>query len=243
MITLFLLVTIVFLIVNVLPVEPGAADPGPFAPQATVDAINEELGHERPLLDQYGRLLQGRRHVRLRRLVPVQASRWATCCGRHSGARPSWSLFGLVLTVPLAIAAGMFAARRRNTIADRAIVTLGAGQLVDPRVRLRRHAAVRHRRQARLVRGRSRWPHRLRASSPSSTTSCCRRRARRRVLRVHRPHDAGRHDPGARRRLHAHRGDEGPRRPAGDAPPRDAQRAAADGRRDRRCRSATCSAA
>ncbi len=33
--------------------------------------------------------------------------------------------FALVLTIPLAIAAGMFAARRRNTIADRSIVTLG----------------------------------------------------------------------------------------------------------------------
>ena len=33
--------------------------------------------------------------------------------------------YGLVLTVPIAIAAGMFAARRRNTIADRSIVTLG----------------------------------------------------------------------------------------------------------------------
>ena len=32
---------------------------------------------------------------------------------------------GLVLTIPIAIAAGMFAARRRNTLADRSIVTLG----------------------------------------------------------------------------------------------------------------------
>ena len=37
-ITLFLLVTLVFLIVNVLPTDPGPQIPGPFAPQATVDA-------------------------------------------------------------------------------------------------------------------------------------------------------------------------------------------------------------
>ena len=30
-----------------------------------------------------------------------------------------------MLTIPLAIAAGLFAARRRNTVADRSIVTLG----------------------------------------------------------------------------------------------------------------------
>jgi peptide/nickel transport system permease protein len=35
------------------------------------------------------------------------------------------AVLGLVLTVPLAIAAGMFAARRRNSLADRSIVTLG----------------------------------------------------------------------------------------------------------------------
>ena len=40
--------------------------------------------------------------------------------------------FGLVLTVPLAIAAGMFAARRRNTIADRTIVTLGVASSSIP---------------------------------------------------------------------------------------------------------------
>ena len=41
------------------------------------------------------------------------------------GRSAKLAVLGLVLTIPLAIAAGMFAARRRNTIADRSIVTLG----------------------------------------------------------------------------------------------------------------------
>jgi peptide/nickel transport system permease protein len=41
-------------------------------------------------------------------------------------------VFSLVLTVPLAIAAGMYAGRRRNTTADRAIVTLGVASSSIP---------------------------------------------------------------------------------------------------------------
>ena len=47
LVTLWLLVTIVFIIVNVLPNDVGRTIAGPFAPQETVDAINERLGTER----------------------------------------------------------------------------------------------------------------------------------------------------------------------------------------------------
>ena len=49
------------------------------------------------------------------------------------------------------------------------------GQLVDPRVRLRRDAAVPDRRQARLVRGAGAGAPRVRPAHRSSTTSRCRR--------------------------------------------------------------------
>ena len=54
-VTLFLLVTLVFLITTVFPSDPGRTIAGPFAPQETVDAINEQLGTDDPKLDQYGR--------------------------------------------------------------------------------------------------------------------------------------------------------------------------------------------
>ena len=46
-VTLWLLCTVVFVIVNVLPSDVGRSIAGPFAPQETVDQINERLGHER----------------------------------------------------------------------------------------------------------------------------------------------------------------------------------------------------
>jgi len=123
-VTLFLLVTIVFLIVNVFPADPGRSIAGPFAPQATVDKINDELGTNDPLGDQYGRLLRQTAtfefgdSYQFKR--PVGDLLWPAL-----GRSAKLVVFGLVLTVPVAIAAGVFAARRRNTIADRSIVTLG----------------------------------------------------------------------------------------------------------------------
>ncbi len=52
--------------------------------------------------------------------VPVTELLWPAL-----GRSAKLAGLALVMTIPLAIAAGMFAARRRNTIADRSIVTLG----------------------------------------------------------------------------------------------------------------------
>jgi peptide/nickel transport system permease protein len=122
--TLFLLATIVFLIVNVFPGDVGRNVLGPFASQETVDALNEELGTDDPLLTQYGRLLKNvvtfdwGESFQYR--VPVTELLWPAL-----GRSAKLAALALVMTIPLAIAAGMFAARRRNTIADRSIVTVG----------------------------------------------------------------------------------------------------------------------
>src|SRR5207244_13044838 len=59
LITLWLLATIVFIITNVLPNDVGRTILGPFAPQETVDALNERLGTNRPILIRYVDSLQG----------------------------------------------------------------------------------------------------------------------------------------------------------------------------------------
>ena len=51
--TLWLLATIVFIIANVLPNDVGRTILGPFAPQESVDALNERLGTNRPILVRY----------------------------------------------------------------------------------------------------------------------------------------------------------------------------------------------
>jgi peptide/nickel transport system permease protein len=122
--TLFLLATIVFLIANVFPGDVGRRILGPFASQETVDTLNEQLGTDDPLLTQYGRLLKSvvtfdwGESFQYR--VPVTEVLWPAL--RRSA---KLAALALVMTIPLAISAGMFAARRRNTLADRAIVTTG----------------------------------------------------------------------------------------------------------------------
>ena len=63
LITLWLLATIVFVIANVLPNDVGRTILGPFAPQESVDALNQKLGTDRPLIVQYARSdAERRRH-------------------------------------------------------------------------------------------------------------------------------------------------------------------------------------
>jgi hypothetical protein len=58
LVTLWLVVTIVFMINNVFPSDVGRRLAGPFQSQAVVDEINEELGTNDPLIVQYGRMLK-----------------------------------------------------------------------------------------------------------------------------------------------------------------------------------------
>jgi peptide/nickel transport system permease protein len=123
--TLFLLATIVFLIVYVFqPDSVGRAVLGPFASQETVDALDEELGTNDPLLAQYGRLLKNVVTFdwgeSFQYQVPVTERLWPAL-----GRSAKLAGLALVMTIPLAVAAGTYAARKRNTIADRSIVTLG----------------------------------------------------------------------------------------------------------------------
>jgi peptide/nickel transport system permease protein len=124
LLTLWLLATIVFIIANVLPNDVGRTILGPFAPQETVDALNERLGTNRPILERYvesivgvATLDFGDSFVSGQPVLPALAD----AIGRSA------KLAGLALaiTIPVAIAAGLYAARRRDRPVDRAIVLLG----------------------------------------------------------------------------------------------------------------------
>ena len=124
LITLWLLATIVFVITNMLPSNVGRTIAGPFAPQETVDALNQRLGTDRPLIVQYV--------DQLRRLITLDfgdsfVSQQAVLPQIVGAVGRSAKLAGLALliTIPLSIVAGLYAARRRDRKADRAIVLLG----------------------------------------------------------------------------------------------------------------------
>jgi peptide/nickel transport system permease protein len=124
LVTLWLLVTIVFTISNVLPRDVGRTILGPFAPQESVDALNERLGTNRPLYVRYVESIAGivtldfgESFVSSQPVLPTilaAAGRSAKLAG-----------LALVITIPTAIAAGLYAARRRDRKVDRAIVLLG----------------------------------------------------------------------------------------------------------------------
>jgi peptide/nickel transport system permease protein len=123
-ITLWLLATIVFVIANVLPNDVGRTILGPFAPQESVDALNKKLGTDRPLVVRYVESIEG--------LVTLNfgnsfVSGQAVLPQLLGAIGRSAKLAGLALliTIPLSIAAGLYAARRRDRKVDRAIVLLG----------------------------------------------------------------------------------------------------------------------
>lgn len=124
LITLWLLATIVFIIANVLPTDVGRTILGPFAPQESVDALNKRLGTDGPLLARYFASMKG--------LVTLNfgdsfVSGQAVLPQLLGAIGRSAKLAGLalVITIPISIAAGLFAARRRDRAVDRAIVLLG----------------------------------------------------------------------------------------------------------------------
>jgi len=124
LITLWLLATLVFIITNILPNDIGRTILGPFAPQESVDALNERLGTNAPLIEQYGRAMRslvtldwGNSFQNGKPVTPLMLSAIS-----RSGILAAYAL---VLTIPIAIIAGLFAGRRRDRRSDRAIVLFG----------------------------------------------------------------------------------------------------------------------
>ena len=124
LITLWLLATIVFIITNVLPNDVGRTILGPFAPQETVDALNERLGTNRPILIRYVDSLRGLVTLDFGDSFVSGKEVFPQVIGAV-GRSAKLAGLALLITIPISIAAGLYAARRRDRPADRAIVLLG----------------------------------------------------------------------------------------------------------------------
>lgn len=124
LITLWLLATIVFLLVNVLPGDVGRKVLGPTANPADVAAFNERLGTDQPLLTQYWRSM--------RQLITFDFGESFQTGGPvldlllpALGRSAKLALLAFVITIPISIAAGIYAARRQDKLADRVVVNVG----------------------------------------------------------------------------------------------------------------------
>jgi peptide/nickel transport system permease protein len=121
LITLWLAVTAVFFIINVLPGNPGRQLLGAQAAESEVVKLNDRLGVNRPLIEQYGSSLKkmvtldfGRSFVSDK---PVTSE-----VGKALVRSAKLAVLALVITIPLAIWAGIVAARRQGKLLDRSIV-------------------------------------------------------------------------------------------------------------------------
>lgn len=124
LLTLWLIATIVFFIANVLPNDIGRTILGPFAPQESVDALNVRLGTNRPLIERYVDSIVGvftfdfgTSYVTNQPVLPALAAAILRSA--------KLAALALVITIPVAIGAGLLAARRRDRPVDRAVVLLG----------------------------------------------------------------------------------------------------------------------
>ena len=131
LITLFLLSVIVFATAQLLPGDVGRNILGGFADQQSVDALDHQLGVDRPVLTQYwawiSGFLRGDMGTSLQYQVPV----WDLL-------RPSLvnslklAAVAFVFVVPLSILGGVLAALKQGRFADRSISITGLSLTAVP---------------------------------------------------------------------------------------------------------------
>ena len=125
-VTLFLLTIIVFALSNVLPGNVGRQILGPFAPQASVDELNQRLGTDQPLVTQYINRMEAYAHFDLGESYKTRES-VTHVIGSTFLNSAKLAFLALLVTVPLGILGGIVAALRRGSIWDRIIVAVSLG--------------------------------------------------------------------------------------------------------------------
>ncbi|MEZ2130993.1 MULTISPECIES: ABC transporter permease [unclassified Sinorhizobium] len=118
--TLFLLVVLTFVIGRMMPVDPVTAVVGPDADRATYLKVQQELGLDQPLLQQFRifitRLLHGDFGTTLLTGRPVMED-----IGRVLPATIELATVTIILGAGIGIPLGVFAAVRRGRFADHAV--------------------------------------------------------------------------------------------------------------------------
>jgi peptide/nickel transport system permease protein len=124
LVTLFLLATIVFVLGNVLAGDIGRKVLGPTANAGDVARFNSENGLDDPMLQQYFRSLKNL--VTLNFGDSYQSGGAVTDLLLPAlGRSAKLALLAFIITIPISIAAGIFAARRQDKLADRVVVNAG----------------------------------------------------------------------------------------------------------------------
>ncbi|MFN2629640.1 MAG: ABC transporter permease [Gaiellaceae bacterium] len=130
-ITLFLLSVIVFALSQLLPGNVARAVLGQFATQDSVDAMNHEIGVDRPAVVQYLDYMKGFVHGDLGKSLATQVPVWSIL---HPALVNSLKLaaFAFVIVVPLSILGGIVAGLRADSGTDRTITIFGLSMSAMP---------------------------------------------------------------------------------------------------------------
>jgi len=131
LVTLLLISVVIFVGTQLLPGDVGRRVLGPFATQEAVDALNAQLGTDRPILVQYWdwltSALRGDLGFSIAFTRPV-----TDILGRAIINSGKLAIVAFVIVVPLSIAGGVWAALRRDTAVDRIITVGGLSATVIP---------------------------------------------------------------------------------------------------------------
>jgi peptide/nickel transport system permease protein len=124
LITLVLLSMIVFAVSTILPGNVGRAVLGPFATQESVDALNEQLGTDRPVVEQYLDWARGLLHGDLGTSLTKQVSAWDLLSQALENSF-KLALVAFLICVPLSILGGIVSGLRYGRATDRGITIAG----------------------------------------------------------------------------------------------------------------------
>lgn len=125
LVTLLILVLVLFMLTRVFPSDPARQIAGPFAPQEQVDALTERYGFDDPLLTQLGRQYGDLVTFDFGEAFSVPGTTVTSLVGNALWASGKLVMFALLLTLPISILGGVIAARKKDTLLDRTIVTVG----------------------------------------------------------------------------------------------------------------------
>jgi peptide/nickel transport system permease protein len=131
LVTLWLLSVLIFLGTTVLPGNPGRALAGPFASEATVKAINHDLGTDRPLITQYGDWIGGVLRGDLGESY-AQKRPVSDMLKSALGNSLKLAILAFVLVVPLGVVGGVVSALNEGRWLDRVISVGGLSAAVMP---------------------------------------------------------------------------------------------------------------
>lgn len=125
LVTLLILIFVLFMLTRVFPADPARQLAGAFASQETVDALTERYGFDDPILTQLGRQYSDILTFDFGEPYSFPGQSVVDLVGSRLWNSTKLVVLALILTIPFSILGGIIAARKKDTLLDRSIVTVG----------------------------------------------------------------------------------------------------------------------